>query len=91
MAEMVLGVIKVILTNIPENQRVTIFQGGFDGKLIGTYDNNEFRMLEQISNKFGLGGHLALTVVVEAIDNGAIYRYDNDDWFKVKDTKGWGK
>ncbi|MFR0553366.1 hypothetical protein ACLUXD_01880 [Loigolactobacillus coryniformis subsp. coryniformis] len=30
MAEMVLGVIKVILTNIPENQRVTIFQGGFD-------------------------------------------------------------
>lgn len=76
---------------ISKGERVTIFQGGFDGKLIGTYANDEYESLEQISNEFGLDGHLALTVVVEAIDNGAIYRYDNDDWFKVKDTKGWGK
>lgn len=48
-------------------------------------------MLEQISNKFDLGGHSALTVVVETIDNRTIYKYNNDNWFKVKDTKGWQK
>ena len=47
--------------------------------------------MEQISNKFDLDGHFALTVIIKAMDNRTIYRYNNDNWFKVKDMKGWRK
>lgn len=75
--------------NFLNSARITIFQGDYSGTC-KEQSKGRYQSLDEISDKYGLNGHVRLTMIAETNSDGEIYRYDNGEWELQGTTKGWG-